>query len=178
MTPKASSVRRKWGWQGFEAAGGRSCEEFGRALVASAWSADVGAGAVAAEDAAVAAAPGKVASPGLVAVVDAAVVERPAAAGELGESGPAEVVAPPTPPASRSAAASGRVAAFSSSSSEWPVDGRVAVVVEAGDLPMAASPPGSLRSPGEAASPGRPAVAGFFPARPAMISRIGNPAAS
>ena len=177
-TPTASFVRRKQRWWEVEAEGVRSFGEFDHVSAASAWSVGVGVGVAAAGDTADAAAPGKVASPGLVAVVDAAVVERPAAAGALGESGPAEVAAPPTPPASRSASASGRVAASSSSSSGWRVDGRVVVVVEAGELPMAASPPGSLRSPGEAASPGRPAVADFFPAPPATISRIGSPAAS
>ena len=156
--PTASFVRRKYRWWEVEAEGVRSCEEFDRVLAASAWSVDVGVGVAAAEDTGGAAAPGKVASPGFVAAVDVVAGERLAAAGALAGLGPAGVVAPPTPPASRSASASGRVAASSSSSSGWPVDGRVVVVVEAGELPMAASPPGSLRSPGEAASPGRPAV--------------------
>ena len=142
-TPTASFVRRKQRWWEVEAEGVRSFGEFGRVLAASAWSVGVGVGVAVAGDTADVAAPGKVASPGLVAVVDAAVVERPVAAGAEGESGPAEVAAPPTPPASRSASASGQAVASSSSSSEWPVGGRVVVVVEAGESPIAASPPGS-----------------------------------
>ena len=112
-------------------------------MAASAWSVGVGVGAAAAEDAADAAAPGKVASPGFVAAVDVVAEAGLAVVGGLGGLRPAGVVAPPTPPVSRSAAASGRVAAFSSTSSGWPVDGRFVAVVEAGESPIAASPPGS-----------------------------------
>ena len=142
-TPTASSVRRKKRWWKVEAEGVQSCEAFDRVSDASAWSVGVGVGVVAAEDAADAAAPGKVASPGFVAAVDAVAGAWLAVADALAGLGPADVVAPPTPPVSRSASASGRVAACSSSSSGWPVDGRVVVVVEAGESPMAASPPGS-----------------------------------
>ena len=98
--------------------------------------------------------------PGSAAAVGAVVVRRLAAAADSGKVAAPEAAAPPAPPASRVVSVFGRVAASFSWVSGLAVAGRVAVVVavEAEELPMAASAPGSLDSPGVAASPGRPAV--------------------
>ena len=99
-------------------------------------------------------------SPGSAAAVDAVVVRRLAAAAASGKVAAPEAAAPPAPPASKVVSAFGRVAASFSWVSGLAGVGWVAVVVvvEAEELPMAASAPGSLDSPGVAASPGRPAV--------------------